>query len=157
MIFKSLNILKTEIFCKFRPKPFKKYNRPDKDDIENKNIICYIIVIPWVISLYVEIIHELYRVGYLTFRWTNMVELFYTTYISVDLAHHEIFHAKVGKGGIIGIIGINRLSYSSLAYMLLDKGKQSKVSAVENTDTTIIHLKMDSINIDKGGKVHYAK
>ena len=24
----------------------------------------------------------------------------YTTYISVDLAHHEIFHAKVGKGGI---------------------------------------------------------
>ena len=21
-------------------------------------------------------------------------------YISVDLAHHEIFHAKVGKGGI---------------------------------------------------------
>ena len=29
-----------------------------------------------------------------------MVLLFYTTYISVDLAHHEIFHAKVGKGGI---------------------------------------------------------
>ena len=29
-----------------------------------------------------------------------MVKLFYTTYISVDLAHHEIFHAKVGKGGI---------------------------------------------------------
>ena len=24
----------------------------------------------------------------------------YTTYISVDLAHHEIFHVKVGKGGI---------------------------------------------------------
>ena len=24
----------------------------------------------------------------------------YFTYISVDLAHHEIFHAKVGKGGI---------------------------------------------------------
>ena len=22
------------------------------------------------------------------------------TYISVDLAHHEIFYAKVGKGGI---------------------------------------------------------
>ena len=33
-----------------------------------------------------------------------MVKLFYTTYISVDLAHHEIFHAKVGKGGIIPII-----------------------------------------------------
>ena len=30
-----------------------------------------------------------------------MVQLFYTTYISVDIAHHEIFHAKVGKGGII--------------------------------------------------------
>ena len=24
----------------------------------------------------------------------------YTSYISVDLAHHEIFRAKVGKGGI---------------------------------------------------------
>ena len=29
-----------------------------------------------------------------------MVLLFYTTYFSVDLAHHEIFRAKVGKGGI---------------------------------------------------------
>ena len=26
----------------------------------------------------------------------------YTTYISVDLAHQVIFHAKVGKGGIKG-------------------------------------------------------
>ena len=26
-----------------------------------------------------------------------MVQLFYTTYISVDLAHLEIFRAKVGK------------------------------------------------------------
>ena len=32
-----------------------------------------------------------------------MVYLFYTTYISVDLAHHEIFLAKVGKGGIMNI------------------------------------------------------
>ena len=32
-----------------------------------------------------------------------MVQLFYPTYISVDLAHHEIFHAKVGKSGIIKI------------------------------------------------------
>ena len=39
-------------------------------------------------------IHELKRVDYLTYRLTN------TTYISVDLAHYEIFHAKVGKGGI---------------------------------------------------------
>ena len=30
---------------------------------------------------------------------TNML-LFYTTYISVDLVHHNIFSAKVGKGGI---------------------------------------------------------
>ena len=29
-----------------------------------------------------------------------MVYQFYTTYISVDFAHHEIFLAKVGKGGI---------------------------------------------------------
>ena len=29
-----------------------------------------------------------------------MVKLFYTTYISVDLAHNEIFCANVGKGGI---------------------------------------------------------
>ena len=29
-----------------------------------------------------------------------MVWLFYTTYISVDLAHHKIFRGKVGKGGI---------------------------------------------------------
>ena len=27
-------------------------------------------------------------------------QLFYTTYISVDLAHQEIFRAKIGKGGI---------------------------------------------------------
>ena len=26
--------------------------------------------------------------------------IFYTTYISVDLAHHEIFRAKVGMGSI---------------------------------------------------------
>ena len=29
-----------------------------------------------------------------------MVELFFTTYISVDLAHQVIFHAEVDKGGI---------------------------------------------------------
>ena len=33
-----------------------------------------------------------------------MVQLFYTTYISVDLAHHEIFRAKVGKGGKMVLI-----------------------------------------------------
>ena len=30
-----------------------------------------------------------------------MVKLFYTTYISVDLAQYGLFRAKVGKGGII--------------------------------------------------------
>ena len=29
-----------------------------------------------------------------------MVYLSYTTYISVDLAHHEIVYVKVGKDGI---------------------------------------------------------
>ena len=29
-----------------------------------------------------------------------MVYLFHTTYISVDIAHHEILNAQVGKGGI---------------------------------------------------------
>ena len=33
-----------------------------------------------------------------------MVLIFYTTYISVDLAHREIFRAKVGKGGINGVM-----------------------------------------------------
>ena len=38
---------------------------------------------------------------YLTYRWTNIVySVFYTTYISVDLAHREIFRAKVGKCGL---------------------------------------------------------
>ena len=36
----------------------------------------------------------------LTYRWTNMVQLFYTTYTNIDLAHHTIFRAKIGKGGI---------------------------------------------------------
>ena len=30
-----------------------------------------------------------------------MVYLFYTNFISVDLAHSEIFRDKVGKGGIM--------------------------------------------------------
>ena len=31
-------------------------------------------------------------------------KLSYATYISVDIAHHEAFHAKVGKGDIMFII-----------------------------------------------------
>ena len=53
----------------------------------------FVIVIPWVVRMYVEIIHELKRVDYLTYRWTNIVLLFYTTFISVNLAYHEIFRA----------------------------------------------------------------
>ena len=41
-----------------------------------------------------------------------MVLLFYTTYISVDLAHHEIFCAKVGEGGIISSVTIFSLNKS---------------------------------------------
>ena len=45
----------------------------------------YVIVIPWVVCLYVEIIHELF---------------FYTIYICIDLADDETFRAEVGNGGI---------------------------------------------------------
>ena len=31
------------------------------------------------------------------------------TYISVDLAHDEIFRAKVGKGGIISVVAIRSI------------------------------------------------
>ena len=49
--------------------------------------IQYVIVIPWLARLYVEYL-------------STGAQLFYTTYISVDLAHHEMFPANVGKGGI---------------------------------------------------------
>ena len=45
-----------------------------------------------------------------------MVLLFYTTYISVYLAHHEIFRAKVGTGGISGDIIRNLASGVYLLY-----------------------------------------
>ena len=41
---------------------------------------------------------------YLTHKWPNMVLLFYTTYISVDLAHHMVICYKAGKGGVIAVI-----------------------------------------------------
>ena len=41
-----------------------------------------------------------------------MVLLFYTTNISVDLAHHETFHAKDGKGGI------NHVNFTFLSILL---------------------------------------
>ena len=36
----------------------------------------YALVMPWLVRLYAEIIHELQRVDYLTYRWTNMVNYF---------------------------------------------------------------------------------
>ena len=45
----------------------------------------FVIAITWVVRMYVEITHELQLVDYLTYRWANMVNLFYITYISVDL------------------------------------------------------------------------
>ena len=46
----------------------------------------------------------------LNYRWINKVYLFYTTYISVDLAHCDVFRAECGMGGIkcsIQIITLN--------------------------------------------------
>ena len=59
---------------------------------------------------------------YLTYRWTNTVYLFYTTYISVYLAHHEIYCAKVGKGGI----NVDTLKAWKVHYLF--KGSQNKIS-----------------------------
>ena len=42
--------------------------------------------------------------------------LFYTTYISVDLAHHEIVRAKVGKDGILRQIDLCKILCLVLAY-----------------------------------------
>ena len=39
-------------------------------------------------------------VDYLPYRWTTMEKRFYTNYIVLDLAHYNIFCAKVGKNGI---------------------------------------------------------
>ena len=46
-----------------------------------------------------------------------MVYVFYTFYTSVDLAHHEKFHAKVGKGGIICYMA--KVSSMRLAFVAL--------------------------------------
>ena len=42
-----------------------------------------------------------------------MVLLFYTTYISRDLAYHEIFRSKVGTGGINFDIKFTRQSFDN--------------------------------------------
>ena len=59
-----------------------------------------------------------------------MVYLFYTTYISVDVAHHEIF---LGKGGIKGITNLNcciRVSYTKqhvLVFVFLPRIYQQEI------------------------------
>ena len=37
---------------------------------------------------------------YITGAFLKSFSIFYTTHIGVALAHHEVFRAKVGKGGI---------------------------------------------------------
>ena len=48
---------------------------------------------------------------------TNIVKLFHTTYISVDLAHIVIFYAKVGKGGIFFYTQQSRMPTPKLILM----------------------------------------
>ena len=59
-------------------------------------------VIPWPVRLYVEIIQDQALASGFSHHTggQTMVLLFYTTYISVDLAHYETFCAKVNMGGI---------------------------------------------------------
>ena len=51
-----------------------------------------------------------------------MALLFYTTYISSYHAHHEVFHAKVGKGGINtlnnAIFGVTFPDFCQLLYLV---------------------------------------
>ena len=44
----------------------------------------------------------------LSYRWTI---IFYTTYISVDLAYNKICRAKGGKGGIMMYRGGDQISF----------------------------------------------
>ena len=49
-----------------------------------------------------------------------MVYIFYALYISVDLAHHEIFRAKDGKGSI-------KKSYSGVPTIKRKKITQTRI------------------------------
>ena len=65
-----------------------------------------VIVIPWFVRLYEEIIHELNLVDYLLVQADkpSMIQQSYTNLISVDLAQNEIFRATIcdfGQGGIL--------------------------------------------------------
>ena len=56
---------KTNNSLVFGPPVFK----AESGDVVKNNVI----VIPWIVRLYVEIIHELERADYLTYRWTNTI------------------------------------------------------------------------------------
>ena len=48
------------------------------------------------------------------------ITIFITIYISVDLAHHDIFHAKVGKGGIMNYKRHNPVYISNTVTFMRD-------------------------------------
>ena len=66
-----------------------------------------------------------------------MVLPFYTTNISVDLAHHEIFRAKVGKGGIISNNN-ERQSQQMLSVLQSADLNASSANSVEPDQTALV-------------------
>ena len=53
-----------------------------------------VIVIPWLVRLYVKIIHELWRVDSLTYRWKKHgITILY--HHGIDLAHQRFFVLKL--------------------------------------------------------------
>ena len=51
-----------------------------------------------------------------------MVYLFYTTYISIDLAYHELFCAKAGKGGILKVYSrLKCIKYETFTLFILHR------------------------------------
>ena len=64
---------------------------------------------------------------HLTYMWTDMVQLFYITYISVDLAHHEIFRGKFGNIRVVKLefYGIHLGLCCSLMGFKCTKGKKT--------------------------------
>ena len=61
---------------------------------------------------------------------------FYTTYISVDLVHHEIFCAKVGKDGINYMLSLNLIC--KLHFLFDDPCTMEHSSALMNVFTICI-------------------
>ena len=67
----------------------------------------------------------------------------YTTYISVDLAHHEVFCAKVGKGGIIPVTRPCSKPHSLSTFM------QKYIGATTTLNIQSFHLNSMGLNIVK--------